>query len=71
LWPLRKKRGTLLEESAFFSLVRLVISELKAKVAVPVVAGPMQGRKIDGRVSYDVKARRELDLVKKVGSVTI
>jgi hypothetical protein len=36
------------------------MSEIEKEVVIPVVTGLTQGRKIDGRVIYDVKAKREL-----------
>lgn len=47
------------------------MGELESEVVVPVVAGLIQGRKIDGRVIYDVKAKRELIALSLVSSVAV
>ena len=47
------------------------MNEIESEVVVPVVGGLIQGRKIDGRVIYDARAKRELIALSLVSSVAV
>ena len=47
------------------------MNEIEREVVIPVVTGLIQGRKIDGRVIYDVKAKRELIALSLASSVAV
>ena len=47
------------------------MNEIEREVVIPVVTGLIQGRKIDGRVIYDVKAKRELIALSLMSSVAV
>lgn len=47
------------------------MNEFESEVVVPVVSGLIRGRKIDGRVIYDARAKRELIALSLVSSVAV
>ena len=47
------------------------MNAIEREVLIPVVTGLIQGRKIDGRMIYDLKAKRELIALSLASSVAV